>query len=290
MYHENNRSSKKKPLFYVFLILLLLIGVFSFLNRSLIISFIKEWGNPLTFSNLKNINPFIKKAVNSEEKTILPSTDLSLPIFMYHYIRDCNAVSDPVGAGLSVSPEKFQDQLDLIQELNYQTITFNDLLQSNIPEQAVILTFDDGYQDFYDNAFPELQKRKMKAVVFIITEQIGQPGYLTETEIKELSEYGIEIGSHSITHPDLTKRDQIQIQQELLDSQETLENLTGQKIRSFCYPAGKYSTEVMEAVEKAGYLFGVTTQNSEANFENRYDLSRYRITESIYISYYLGQN
>lgn len=130
---------------------------------------------------------------------------VSIPILMYHNIRDYYNQNDKIGTTNSVSPEKFSEELDLIKKKGYETITFEDLEKNNIPKKPIILTFDDGNSNFYESAFPELKKRNMKAVVFIITGRIGKIGYLDDDKIKKISFYGIEIGSHTVSHRNLSK-------------------------------------------------------------------------------------
>jgi len=211
-----------------------------------------------------------------------------IPIMMYHHIRDYNDPTDQIGTNLSVAPAKFASQLDLIQQDGYQTITFNDILTKPLPKKPIILSFDDGYQNFYDNAWPELKKHNMTAVVYIIVND-NSGMYMTPTEIKELSASGVEVGSHTLSHPDLSKGTIDKAKAEIFDSKADLEKITGTKVVSFCYPSGKYNDAVIDAVKNAGYDFAVTTNGGIAKFSDPLTLNRHRMNSDTNISAYLSK-
>jgi peptidoglycan/xylan/chitin deacetylase (PgdA/CDA1 family) len=213
--------------------------------------------------------------------------NLSMPILMYHHIRDFNDPTDAIGTNLSVPPKKFADQLDLLKSKGYTTITLRDLDKKSIPAKPIILTFDDGYDNFYLNAYPELKKRGMTATIFIITGDIGKSEYMNESEIKELNSNGIEVGSHTISHPDLRTLSTAKAQNEIANSKETLEKLLGNKVISFCYPSGKFTEETVSILKNSGYEFAVTTNSKLTTFENLLELNRYRVNNDTSISAFL---
>lgn len=209
-----------------------------------------------------------------------------IPILMYHYIRDYTDSNDQIGINLSVSPAKFSTQLDTIKSLGYTPINFFDIEKGNLPQKPIILTFDDGYLDFYTAAYPELKSHNMTAVSYVITGKIGG-AYMTTDMIKTLSTNNIEIGSHTISHPDLSMMSVPNINEELVTSKKFLENLLGKPVISFCYPAGKYSDAVVSSTHQAGYLYATTTNSGEANFSTPLTLSRYRISPTTNITTFL---
>jgi len=211
------------------------------------------------------------------DQSSIDTAKLQIPIFMYHYIRDLADQNDTIGQGLSVSPSILAGQLDQIKELGYTTINFSDLEKGNLPEKPIILTFDDGYQDFFDNAFPQLKKTNNTATVFVIAKRLNDE-YVTKEEIKSLSSQRIEIGSHTLNHPDLTKISAERMLSEISESKTILENITGEPVISFCYPAGKYSEPISLEVKNAGYHFAVTTKPGIADLADSFELKRYRIT------------
>lgn len=241
---------------------------------------------------VKNVAPDNDVDINQTTKTEVAAEkdilkNLSMPILMYHHIRDFNDPNDQIGINLSVSPQKFADQLDLIKSKGYTTITFSNLETGNIPTKPIVLTFDDGYKNFYQNAYPELKKRGMVGTVFVITQDIGKDQYMDEKEIKEINANGIEIGSHTLSHPDLSKLSSDRAEKEISNSKKTLESLTDNQIISFCYPSGKFSEETTQILKNASYKYAVTTKSKLTTFENLFELNRYRVNSDTNISGFL---
>ncbi|OIQ00519.1 hypothetical protein AUK40_00140 [Candidatus Wirthbacteria bacterium CG2_30_54_11] len=202
---------------------------------------------------------------------------LRLPILMYHHIRDYPDQSDALAVSLSVPVDRFAEQLDFIQEQGYQTVVFADVLDGTVPPKAVMLTFDDGYDDFYTSAYPELEKRGMMAVLYLIGDRLGTGGYLTTSQVKEMVSHGIEVGSHTMSHPDLRDLENERLRREIEDSKSFLQDGLGTTVWSFCYPSGRYNDTVTAEVQEAGYRFAVTTHNGAVDFTQPLELARYRV-------------
>ncbi|MCL4417963.1 MAG: polysaccharide deacetylase family protein, partial [Actinobacteria bacterium] len=109
---------------------------------------------------------------------------------------------------------------------------------------------------------------------------------MSSSEIKEISQYGIEIGDHTISHPDLTKIPKEKTQKEITESKKTLEALTGKPVISFCYPSGKFNSEVEGEVKNAGYSYATTTIGGITSFGNLFELNRYRVNKDTSITKY----
>ncbi len=218
-----------------------------------------------TPAGIEKNNPEIKKDWNKP-----------FPILMYHHVRIYNNPHDPIGVNLSVSPKNFIAQLDYLKKSGYTTVTFDDLDNGVIPRKPIVLTFDDGYDNFYTNVFPELKKRGMTAVSFIIVNRVNQKGYMTANEIKKISENGVEIGCHTWTHPDL--KESKDLNKEIIQSKKTLEKMFNLHIVSFSYPSGEYNARVLNEVKKAGFEYAVTTHYGVANTKNNLTLPRIRIS------------
>lgn len=204
-----------------------------------------------------------------------------VPILMYHYIRDASNESE-LGKGLSVSPQNFDRHLQWLKTNDYQTISMADLIAEdrNIlskvmyeNKKPIILTFDDGYKDAYTEALPILKKHKFLATFYIIQEYIGKPSYMNQEEIDQLKNLGFEIGSHSLSHPDLTKVSLKEAERQI--SQSIVMGLT------FCYPSGKYNETTVNLVQKAGYRTAVTTKFGIANEDSSIlELPRVRVEDT----------
>lgn len=289
----NNHLSKNKPAVIFSIIIISVISCFFNLLNLYEISPIQANKTTISYSKIEDIlypdnTVSIPKNkityADAPIQTISPSQ--SIPILMYHHIRNYNKANDKIGTNLSVSPENFKAQLDLIYSMGYQTTTFEEINKGIFYPKPIILTFDDGYKNFYAEAYPELKNRQMKAVVSIIANAQSDQ-YLNNSEIKEISEYGIEISSHTLSHLDLSRAASDKVYSEINDSKILLENIIGKKLISFCYPAGKYNDETKNIVKNSGYLFATTTKTGLTNFDDPFELKRYRVNKDTNISKFI---
>ena len=194
-------------------------------------------------------------------------TVLRVPILMYHYVSaNPRYPGDPVRTCLSVTPAAFAAQLRYLRKAGYITITLDDLARAlrdraPLPPKPVILTFDDGYQDFFDNAYPLLKQYDDRATVYIITGKVGHPGYMTWDELRTLSaSLLMTIGAHTRTHPDLALLSPRRSWDELAGSKADLEARLGMAVRHLAYPAGEYSPATIEQAAEIGFETAVTTR------------------------------
>jgi peptidoglycan/xylan/chitin deacetylase (PgdA/CDA1 family) len=211
---------------------------------------------------------------------------------MYHYISIPPADADAYRRELSLFPDMFQQQLDFLQEQGYTTIHLQDLISylqrgaPPLPEKPIILTFDDGYLDNYENAFPALQERGMTGTFFIITDFADMAAtdpdyarYATWDLLREMDAAGMELGSHSRNHPDLKGKDADYLVWQALGSSQTLAANLGKKPRVFCYPSGSYDSQVIDIVHSAGFWGAVTTQTGvEHDNRHLFEMKRLRIS------------
>lgn len=214
--------------------------------------------------------------------------EAQVPILMYHYISEPPPDADRIRRGLSLSPAKFEAHLQYLKEHGYHTISLHQLLLhltrgEPLPQNPVVLTFDDGYRDNYENAFPLLQKYGFTATFFLVTNFIdeGRPEYLTWEQVRQLAQAGNETGAHSRDHPDLRDRDTDFLVWQILGSKEAIQNGAGITPRFFSYPSGKYDEDTVAILASAHYWGAVTVkqgihQSSDAPFE----LQRIRIDGS----------
>jgi peptidoglycan/xylan/chitin deacetylase (PgdA/CDA1 family) len=127
------------------------------------------------------------------------------------------------------------------------------------PAHAVALTFDDGYEDAFSVVLPALQRRGMLATFYIVSGFVGQPGYVNWEQVRALHAAGMEIGSHTVAHPDLTTLAPDQLRYELAESKAQIEAAIGQPVLSFCYPAGRFNGDIAALVAELGYTNATTT-------------------------------
>ncbi len=209
-----------------------------------------------------------------------------LPILMYHYISTPPPAADIYRQDLSVAPEVFAAHLDFLAAQGYTPIPLKDLLsylatgRPELPAKPIILTFDDGYEDNFVNAFPALKARDMMGAFFIITDFATQSreGYATWDQLGQMAAAGMEIGSHSRDHPNLAGKDLDYLVWQALGSQETIEAHTGSHPHILAYPGGTYDQLVMDVFRSANYWGAVTTVQGDTHRSDRsFELKRIRI-------------
>jgi len=208
-----------------------------------------------------------------------------VPILMYHYVSVPPPGADRYRLDLSVNPEDLDAQMAWLAANGYTTITLQDLLYHltlgwPLPARPIILTFDDGYRDAYENVLPTLQKYSFVGTFFIITDRVtfGETAYATWDQIREMHDAGMDIQSHTRTHPDLRGLSDAQLLWQILGSREALEARLGKEVRFFCYPAGRYDAAAVRALDQFGYWAAVTTEyGADHSSENLFTLQRIRI-------------
>jgi len=147
-----------------------------------------------------------------------------------------------------------------------------------LPVKPIILTFDDGYRDFYTDAYPILLKYRAKATVYVISGFIGFKNYMTKEQIREIAQNRlVEIGSHTVHHVSLKFAPIEEVQKELIESKNELSVLTGLPVISFAYPNGSYDDKAVNAVKEVGFKTAVATKPGvELDPGMRYFLVRIR--------------
>lgn len=208
-----------------------------------------------------------------------------VPVLMYHYLSEPPADADIYRRDLSVSPALFAAHLDRIAAEGYTVITLYDLMAyllqgTAIPEKAVVITFDDGYRDNYENAFPLLRERGMSATFFIVMEFINleRPEYLTWPMVQEMAAAGMSIEAHGVDHTTLRGRNDADLAFQALRSYETIQNAVGRRARFISYPAGEFDETTIDTFREAGYWAGFTTvQGATLRSDDLFRLPRVRI-------------
>lgn len=209
---------------------------------------------------------------------------IRVPILMYHYIRTNPVVGDGLGFNLSVRPDDFKAQMDWLDANGYHPIDLTDLrayLQNErpLPSKPIVLTFDDGYEDMYTAAYPVLKEHHFKAVSYVISGFVGSSHNVSRDQIIEMDHNGIEIAAHTFSHMDLTKLSPDRLRFEIQQSKRDLEDITGHPILDFCYPAGKFNANVVQAAEAAGFQSATTTQGGFVHsFGDRMTWTRVRVS------------
>ncbi|WP_462411830.1 polysaccharide deacetylase family protein [Neobacillus sp. Marseille-QA0830] len=181
-----------------------------------------------------------------------------VPILVYHSIAEFTGHGQKE---LYVTPENFELQMRFLRDNGYTMLTFESWQETEQVEKPILVTFDDGYKNNLE-AYKIFKKLKTDrflpaATIFVISDFIGRPNRLTAGDIQMLANSGMfSIQSHTATHPDLTAV--VNLEEELKQSKQKIEKVTGKPITALSYPYGNYNNRVIEQVKKY-YLFGLTT-------------------------------
>lgn len=182
---------------------------------------------------------------------------------MYHSI--CDHVGNEKHNKWRVKPQDFEKQMNWFYKNNWKSFTISELVElDEIPEKSFVITFDDGYEDNYLNAFPILKKYDFKATIYLVPNQktnhweekntLVLSNLLNEKQILEMQNSGlIEFGSHTLSHVNLSTINDEQLLNELKKSKEEIEKITNKECEAFAYPYGKFDDKIVNAVKKAGY-------------------------------------
>ncbi len=207
---------------------------------------------------------------------------MRVPILMYHHVGDLPPDADAVRTSLTVSQARFEEQMNFLKDQGYITLHIADLVHAlqtgePLPDKAIILTFDDGYDDNYTNVFPTLKDHGFVGTFFVIGSptDYGSPGYLRWEQILEMYNNGMEIGAHSLTHRyNLGMMRQSTQDGEILPDHKLMVDHLPNWTPIFSYPSGSYNQYTLDLLNRLGYIAAVTTnqgtlQSSDAAFELR---------------------
>lgn len=171
-----------------------------------------------------------------------PQVTVKVPIMMYHHVS-AKPATNALEYGLTVKTPDFAAQMDYLTKNGYHPIKLTDVFDNlyygmALPPHPIVITFDDGYEDNFTDAFPILMSHHFVAEINVISGLIGG-WYLTWDQIRQMNASGIEIGSHTVHHISLASAFPTDAEHELLDSKTTLESELGHPIQFFCYPSGE---------------------------------------------------
>ena len=222
---------------------------------------------------------------------------MKIPILMYHQI-DQPPKRGTALRGLIVAPSSFAWQMRLLRLMGYQGLSMRDLepyLTGDKQGKVVGITFDDGYQNNLDNALPILLKNGFTATCYAVSSMIGgtnlwDKGKVAEKPLMTLENWrtwrdaGMDIGSHTRTHADLTAISIEDAHDEIAGSKRELEERIGCEVNHFCYPYGRFKPIHQKMAASTGYISSTTTQRGRVSIgENPYSLKRALITRATHL-------
>lgn len=196
----------------------------------------------------------------------------SLPVLLYHRVG-------PESDDLTISIKRFDEDMDYLSREGYHTVSLDQIRRhiaglQQLPERAVLITFDDGYLDNYTNAFPILLNYGLQASFYIITGMTGQSHRMSAAQIREMQSAGMSFGSHTVTHRSLATLASGEAAAELKDSKTTLEQMLGRDVVFAAYPCGSFNQETLRLAAAAGYVGGFSTRYGLAAFGDNLAIRR----------------
>jgi peptidoglycan/xylan/chitin deacetylase (PgdA/CDA1 family) len=198
----------------------------------------------------------------------LPHREIHVPILMYHRINVTSPTTPAISRALTVHPADFERQMRWLKRRGFHTITQRQLFAAlmhgrPLGRRPIMITFDDGYRDAYYKAAPVLSKLGMRATAYVISSRIvnGDRTFLSWGLLRRLERLGIEIGSHTVSHRDLTRLSDRELFEELVQSRRALERGLCHPVPWLAYPFGAHNERVKKLARRAGYVLAVTTQD-----------------------------
>jgi peptidoglycan/xylan/chitin deacetylase (PgdA/CDA1 family) len=218
----------------------------------------------------------------------LPTGTVALPILMYHRIDQLTPDLPAITRGLTVPPRDFAAEMTWLHSNGYHAVTQRQVFDAvvhgrSLPAKPVLITFDDGYRDVLRYAVPVLQRLHMPATAYVITARIssGDTTWFTWGELRRMERLGWDVGSHTVTHPDLTTLSTGEVTAQLTHSRNALEKHLGHPVQWFAYPSGAENSTVVDLTRQAGYVLAVTTQPGTDQDRSRpLELHRYEVLDT----------
>jgi peptidoglycan/xylan/chitin deacetylase (PgdA/CDA1 family) len=227
------------------------------------------------------VEPVVTVARPHHRRLALPARlrpgTVTLPVLMYHRVDRPTAGMPAMTRRLTVAPADFAAEMSWLAGHGYHAITEREAYEAVVRgrplrHRAVLITFDDGYRDVFRYAVPVLQRFRMPATAFVITNRTSDRRggtWLSWGELREMERLGLDIGSHTVSHVDLTALPRAAAEAELVRSRLALERHLGHPVQWFAYPFGGVSPAVAALTRRAGYVLAVTTRPGRAQDRRR---------------------
>ncbi|MFA6039714.1 MAG: polysaccharide deacetylase family protein [Candidatus Peribacteraceae bacterium] len=207
-------------------------------------------------SSVSSVSSSLAPFINKQD------ISFSIPLLVYHHLRPAQPYPKTTWSWkMSVSPAVFARQMQWLEDHEYTPVdldTFVSIARGEIlgPVKPVVITFDDSHRSQYGLAYPVLKEHGFTAVFYLITKTLDAGANLTRAQVKEMSEAGMDIQSHTVNHLQLTRLGQTELDWELAESRKILRELTGKPVRHIAYPATMQNALVRERTAAAGYVTG----------------------------------
>ncbi len=213
-----------------------------------------------------------------------PGGEANVPILMYHHIGDLPIDASQLQLEWTVTPKNFDAQMQWLARNGFRSVTMAQLVahlkhRQPLPAKPIIISFDDGWAEQFTTAFPIMTKYGLSGTFFLYTRPLDHTEFMTWAQAQEMVAGGMDIQSHSITHPHLRALAPDAAFKEIAESKATLEKRLGKPVVAFCYPFGEYNTATIEMVRRAGYESAVTLASGyRQRADELYTLHRIRVS------------
>ena len=204
------------------------------------------------------VKEVLPKAIKPASAAVVLSRK-QIPVLCYHQIRNWKPTDSKAAKDYIVQENDFKEQMKMLADSGYHTILPDELysyLNENtaLPTKPIMLTFDDTDLDQYTLAAPQMKKYGFKGVFFIMTVSLGRPHYMTKDEVKELSDNGNVIASHTWDHHNVKKYQGQDWVTQIDKPTKKLEEITGKPIKYFAYPFGLWNEQAIPELKKRGFI------------------------------------
>jgi len=229
------------------------------------------------------VAPLLLGVLTSRKASIPAGPVTYVPVLYYHYIRVNPNPRDRVGFGLSTPPAAFRAQMQYLADHGFHVIPLHQAVvaiqhHSALPSRPVVLTFDDGYADFFTTAVPILQSHGFTATSFVISGRMGWGGYMTPSQIVATDGIGFTIGAHTVDHVALAAQAPARASWEMKQSELTLEALLGHPVLDFAYLYGSFNGYDLAQAKSLGFETAVSTLSGTWHAAAQlFELSRVRV-------------
>lgn len=202
-----------------------------------------------------------------------------VPVLCFHHIREPKPTSSETTKSFFITPAQFATLMKALKDSGYQTILpdqlYNYLAHNRpLPPKPVMLTFDDTDEEQFTVAAPEMKKNGFKGVFFIMTVSIGKPNYMTKEQIKELSDEGNAVESHTWDHHMVTKYKGDDWNIQFVKPRKTIQDITGKPAEYFAYPYGVWNEAAFPELKKAGFKMAFSLAQKRDTKEPLYTVRR----------------
>jgi peptidoglycan/xylan/chitin deacetylase (PgdA/CDA1 family) len=219
----------------------------------------------------------VPKQANANATAVLSRREV--PVLCYHHIRELTPGEKISMESYSVTPEQFAAQMKALKDSGFTTILPDELYNylvfgKKLPAKPVMLTFDDTDEEQYSVGSKEMEKYGFRGVFFVMTVSINRPRYMTKEQLKELSDKGNAVESHTWDHHMVTKYKGNDWNIQFIKPRKTIEDITGKSADYFAYPYGLWNEAAFPELKKAGFKMAFILSTKRDSIEPLYTVRR----------------